>query len=83
MKKIFQWVLLVVVFLAGAPPLNAWQEPSRTLPPSLNAPGVGDSITDFTLPAAAGGEVTVSEFLARQPGDEPGWVLLVFFRGTW
>ena len=83
MKRIFQWVLLGVVWLAGAAPLSAWQGPSRTLPPALNAPGVGETLQDFTLPSANGGDVTFSEFLADQPDDEPGWVLLVFFRGTW
>lgn len=84
MKKIVGSVTLIAAFLlAGAPALSAWQGPSRTLPPSLNAPEVGEAVPDFTLPSAAGGEVTFSEFLAGQPGDEPGWVLLVFFRGTW
>ena len=87
MKTRAQFFLLAAVFLAGTAPLSAWQDagegPSRTLPPALNAPGVGETVPDFTLPSARGGDVTFSEFLARPPDGERGWVLLVFFRGTW
>ncbi len=84
MKKLVGSVTLIAAFLlAGAPALGAWQGPSRTLPPSLNAPEVGEAMPDFTLPSAAGDTVTFSEFLSQQPEGEPGWILVVFFRGTW
>lgn len=38
---------------------------------------VGERAPDFTLPSAAGREVTLSDLLARGP------VVLSFFRGRW
>ena len=61
----------------------AAQDPSRVLPQSLDAPRAGEQVPDFTLPDVTGGSVKLSEFIRSGRGGEPGWVLLVFFRGTW
>ena len=45
--------------------------------PLADALGVGDTAPDFRLPDARGGEVALSDLLARGP------VVLVFYRGAW
>ena len=43
----------------------------------VGAVAVGDVLTDFTLPDATGGDVSLSELIADGP------VVLVFYRGGW
>lgn len=44
---------------------------------AAEAVGVGEAAPDFRLPSAGGGEVQLSELLARGP------VILNFYRGRW
>ena len=83
-SMIFRAIALTVL-LGTAALLVAAQEkgPSRVLPPSNNAPQVGEKAPDFTLPDVHGNPVTLSEFIARGEDGKPGWVLLIFYRGYW
>lgn len=83
--KIIFRAFALTVLLGTAALLVAAQEkgPSRVLPPSNNAPQVGEKAPDFTLPDVHGNSVTLSEFIAHGEDDKPGWVLLIFYRGYW
>jgi cytochrome oxidase Cu insertion factor (SCO1/SenC/PrrC family) len=56
--------------------------PAQQLPPSANAPKVGDKAPDFTLPDTDGNWVKLSDLLKVSDGRGQ-WVLLVFYRGYW
>jgi hypothetical protein len=58
---------------------------SRQLPPSQQAPRVGQPAPDFSLPDKEGNVVTLSKLWGGDPetGTEGQWVLLVFYRGYW
>lgn len=56
---------------------------SRQLPQSADAPKVGQKAPDFTLPDAQGRPVQLAGLLGPQAGGQPGWVLLIFYRGYW
>ena len=78
-------VLLVAVFL-GTSPAQAPAQPQ--LPPSKEAPRVGDKAPDFTLPNTQDKPFKLSELFSAPAGDaknatKPAWVLLVFYRGYW
>lgn len=60
------------------------------LPPSKNAPKVGEKAPDFTLPDSTGKPVRLYELLSSRPvvrgatAENTGaWVLLIFYRGYW
>lgn len=58
------------------------------LPPSKNAPKVGEQAPDFTLPDSTGKSFTLSHLFASDkeagnPAERPAWVLLTFYRGYW
>jgi 4-amino-4-deoxy-L-arabinose transferase-like glycosyltransferase len=60
---------------------------SRQIPPSTQAPKVGEKAPDFALPDAGGRIVRLSELLGA-PVEAPTrastpWVLLIFYRGYW
>ncbi|MCL6565857.1 MAG: redoxin domain-containing protein [Acidobacteriia bacterium] len=55
---------------------------AQQLPPSTNAPRVGDKAPDFTLPDTNGHLVKLSDLLKTADGKGQ-WVLLVFYRGYW
>ena len=57
---------------------------SRWLPPSTNAPQVGQKAPDFTLTDINNKPVALAELLS-QPinGKAPKGVLLIFYRGYW
>ncbi len=55
---------------------------AQQLPPSTNAPKVGDKAPDFTLPDTNGQLVKLSDLLKTADGKGQ-WVLLVFYRGYW
>lgn len=57
---------------------------SRWLPPSANAPQVGQKAPDFTLVDANNKPVALAELLS-QPinGKAPKGALLIFYRGYW
>ena len=58
---------------------------SRQLPPSQQAPRVGQPAPNFTLPDKNEQPVTLSKLWGGDPeaGAEGQWVLLVFYRGYW
>jgi hypothetical protein len=59
---------------------------ARQIPPSPEAPRVGQKAPDFTLPDQNGNPVTLAGLLAAPlaPGQaRASAVLLIFFRGTW
>jgi hypothetical protein len=56
---------------------------SRQLPVSPDAPKVGQTAPDFTLPDAQGQPVRLASLLGPQAGGQQGWVLLIFYRGYW
>ena len=74
---------LLTVLLAIHAALPAQEGPSRVLPPSDGAPNVGEKIPDFTLPDSHGKSRTLSDLIQHANVGEPGWVLLVFYRGYW
>jgi cytochrome oxidase Cu insertion factor (SCO1/SenC/PrrC family) len=60
------------------------------LPPSKNAPQVGQKTPDFTLPDSTGKDVKLSTLRSGEPevwgatAEIPGyWILLIFYRGYW
>lgn len=60
------------------------------LPPSKNAPKVGEKAPDFTLPDSTGKPERLYELLSSEPvvngataENSGGWVLLIFYRGYW
>jgi hypothetical protein len=60
------------------------------LPPSKNAPKIGDKARDFTLPDSTGKRVKLSSLRFGEPeitgatAEIRGyWVLLIFYRGYW
>jgi hypothetical protein len=60
------------------------------LPPSKNAPQVGQKAPDFTLPDSTGRDVKLSTLRSGEPevwgatAEIPGyWILLIFYRGYW
>jgi hypothetical protein len=60
---------------------------ARALPPSTDAPQVGQKAPDFTLPDANNQPVSLTQLLAPTPGGAsapaPHAVLLIFYRGYW
>lgn len=58
---------------------------ARQLPPSNDAPQVGQKAPDFTLPDKEGNPVTLSELLGSGSSGADGvnGVLLIFYRGYW
>jgi cytochrome oxidase Cu insertion factor (SCO1/SenC/PrrC family) len=67
-------LLLALLFVFAAAAAHA------QLPASANAPKVGEKAPDFTLPAAQGNSVKLSELYSAEKGQ---WALLVFYRGYW
>ena len=56
----------------------------RGLPPSKDAPQIGQRVPDFSLPDASGKQVSLNELLTTPiNGNAPKGVLLVFYRGYW
>ena len=67
---------------------------ARNIPASTNAPQIGQSVPDFTLPDSEGQPVTLSALL-NQPFGSNDWpataaaakkatgVVLIFYRGYW
>ncbi|HKV28835.1 MAG TPA: hypothetical protein VJN90_11245 [Candidatus Acidoferrales bacterium] len=56
------------------------------LPPSKNAPKVGEKARDFTLPDSMGKPVRLYDLLSSRPAPGSaiaGWVILIFYRGYW
>lgn len=76
------WAVLLIPFLYGGS-LAAQEKPRGWVPESPGAPKVGEKVPDFTLPDSSGKQVTLSEFIANGEGGQPGWVLLIFYRGYW
>jgi hypothetical protein len=57
---------------------------SRRLPPSANAPQLGQKAPDFTLPDINNKPVALSELLSQPIDNRPvKGVLLIFYRGYW
>ena len=59
---------------------------SKHLPPSNEAPKVGDKAPEFSLPDTHGKTTTLAELLSSpfgSTGKAPKAVLLVFYRGYW
>jgi hypothetical protein len=57
---------------------------ARWLPPSTEAPQIGQRAHDFSLVASNGESVTLSELLTTPiAGKAPRGVLLIFYRGYW
>jgi hypothetical protein len=57
---------------------------SRRLPPSANAPQLGQKAPDFTLPDINNRPVALSELLSQPIDNRPvKGVLLIFYRGYW
>ncbi len=68
-------VLLLAAAFGAAPPLGP--KDGRDLPPAdLNRVQAGQPAPDFTLEAADGRPVTLSDFRGKR-------VVLVFYRGHW
>lgn len=73
---VYALALALALVACGAEP--AATSPVENAPATGNfPPSIGDMAPDFTLPAATGGEVTLSQFR----GDRP--VVLVFYRAFW
>ena len=58
---------------------------ARRLPPSREAPHVGQKAPEFTLPDASATQVSLSQLLTTplSDGKQPRGVLLIFYRGYW
>lgn len=70
------------VALAATGPLTA------QLPPSDDAPKVGEKAPAFTLPDSAGNPVSLARLLAERAEQEAAqgqgqYLLLLFYRGYW
>lgn len=71
-------VALIALFIFGFFVFARW------LPPSTNAPHVGQKVPEFTLADANGKQVSLNELLtAPIDGKAPKGALLVFYRGYW
>ena len=55
----------------------------RLLPPSPDAPKVGDRAPDFTLPDMDARPVSLSELLGATGGKGARGAILIFYRGYW
>ena len=77
-------VLLSVLLSAGS--IFGFFE-ARAVPPSTDAPQVGEKAPDFTLPDTKNHAVSLAQLLASTSGNStaaaPQAVLLVFYRGYW
>jgi hypothetical protein len=78
-------VIAFTLLLSGASIFGFFH--ARALPPSTDAPHVGEKAPDFTLPDTHGQRVSLTQLFAPSPGDgasaAPRGVLLVFYRGYW
>jgi hypothetical protein len=56
----------------------------KRLPPSAEAPRVGERAPDFALPDTTGHSVTLASLLSASAGLHPAkGILLIFYRGYW
>lgn len=56
----------------------------KQLPESKEAPRVGEKAPDFTLPDQDNHPVSLTDLISSSsPGQKPGAVLLIFYRGFW
>ena len=76
--------LIALLFSAGSIFLFTQ---ARAVPPSTDAPQVGQKAPDFTLPDSNNQNVSLTQLFAPAPGDAssvaPHAVLLIFYRGYW
>ena len=76
--------LIALLFSAGS---IFFFTQARAVPPSTDAPQVGQKAPDFTLPDANNQNVSLAQLFAPTPGDAgtlaPHAVLLIFYRGYW
>ena len=73
-------VAIIGLFLFGTLIMARW------LPPSTNAPQVGQKAPEFTLSDASGKQVSLAELLSQPIAGQtspPKGVLLIFYRGYW
>jgi len=60
---------------------------ARAVPPSTNAPQIGEKVPDFTMTDTHGQSVSLSQLFAPAPGEAsmsaPKAVLLIFYRCYW
>ena len=59
---------------------------ARAVPPSIDAPQIGQEAPDFTLPDTNNQPLSLMQLFASAPGNAtaaPSAVLLVFYRGYW
>ena len=93
-SKIVASVLALVSVLALAIFIFVGFIVGRRLPPSTNAPQVGQKAPDFTLTDTTNKTVSLSELLTKplepirpamvnEPARQPKGVLLIFYRGYW
>jgi hypothetical protein len=79
-------VVAVVALLFSAGSIFGFMQ-SRSVPPSIGAPQVGQKAPGFTLPDANNQAVTLAQLLAPPLGASaaasPHAVLLIFYRGYW
>lgn len=77
-------ILATLVVAVAALFLFGWFVFARQLPASHQAPHVGQTAPDFTLPDTNAKQVSLSELLSSPiDGKTPKGVLLVFYRGYW